>query len=168
MTSKADQIIKALQLQPHIEGGYYRETYRSNEEIEESALDKRYSGGRSVSTCIYFMLTANTFSTMHRVKSDEIYHFYCGSPLELLILRPDGTSETVIIGPDPLAGHHPQFVIQRGWWQGSRVQPPGEFGLIGATVAPGFDFSDFEIGQRDDLIAGWPDAADMITALCNI
>lgn len=161
----AEQIVKSFSLQPHPEGGWYRETYRSEDSIPQQALPERYSGSRSVSTCIYYLLTADTFSTMHLVQSDEIYHFYAGSPLELLLLLPDGTSRVEIIGNDIGAGHHPQFVIHRGWWQGSRVKPGGEYTLIGATVAPGFDFADFSIGRREELLAKWPQAKDHIAQL---
>jgi predicted cupin superfamily sugar epimerase len=165
MAITAKQIIDYLHLQRHMEGGFFRETYRSDETIAEASLNPRYGSGRSVSTCIYFMLTDESFSAMHRVLSDEIYHFYCGSPLELLLLFPDGKSDVVTIGPDLLGGEHPQYVIPRGCWQGSRVKAPGEFSLIGATVAPGFDFADFAIAGRDELLTKYPDRADLITAL---
>lgn len=161
----AAEIIEKLALKPHPEGGYYRETYRADEIIPATALASRYSGARSISTCIYYMLDANTFSTMHRVQSDEVYHFYCGDPLELLLLHPNGKTEVVVVGSDIAAGHHPQFVIPRGVWQGSRVKPGGAFSLIGATVAPGFDFADFEIGTRADLIASYPAEKELISAL---
>jgi predicted cupin superfamily sugar epimerase len=102
---------------------------------------------------------------MHLVQSDEIYHFYAGSPLELLLLLPDGTFRVEIIGNDFAAGQQPQFVIHRGWWQGSRVKPGGDYALIGATVAPGFDFADFAIGKRSELTQKWPGARELITAL---
>lgn len=165
--SATEKIVKQLSLQPHPEGGWYRETYRSEESIPQDSLPERYSASRSISTCIYYLLDATTFSTMHLVQSDEIYHFYSGSPLELLLLLPDGTSRIEIIGNDIAAGHHPQFVIHRGWWQGSRVRPGGEYALIGATVAPGFDFADFAVGSRDELTTRWPDAADMIAELTH-
>jgi uncharacterized protein len=159
------EIVKRLELKPHPEGGYYRETYRSSDTIPVTALASRYNGARSVSTSIYYMLDTNTFSAMHRVKSDEVYHFYSGDPLELLLLYPDGKTEVVIIGSDIAAGHYPQFVIPRDCWQGSRVRPGGSYSLIGATVAPGFDFADFEIGKRADLVAQYPAQSDLISAL---
>jgi predicted cupin superfamily sugar epimerase len=159
------QLIQYLELKPHPEGGFYRETYRCDEEIPLNALAERYSDARSISTAIYYLLTPDMFSTMHLVQTDEIYHFYAGAPLQVLLLLPDGTSRVVIVGPNPLDGHHPQLVIPRGWWQGSRVLAPGEYTLIGATVAPGFDFADFEIGTRAELTAKYPEAADMISAL---
>jgi predicted cupin superfamily sugar epimerase len=161
----AAQIIEQLHLQPHPEGGFFRETYRSDEQIAAEALAERYPAARSISTAIYYMLTADTFSTMHLVQSDEIYHFYAGAPLEVLLLLPDGTYRSVIVGPDPTSGQQPQLVIPHGWWQGSRVFAPGEYSLIGATVAPGFDFADFKIGTQAELSAKWPAAADKIAAL---
>lgn len=165
-TKQADEIIHKLQLKPHPEGGYYRETYRCIEQISSAALNERYGGNpRSISTSIYFLLTAESFSAMHRVQSDEIYHFYCGSPLEMLLLYEDGTHEMLLIGSDPLAGHHPQFTIPRGVWQGSRVVAPGEFSLVGATVAPGFEFQDFELGTRSQLVKQFPAQKLMIETL---
>jgi len=160
-----DQLILTLQLQPHPEGGFYRETYRCSEKLEPSALSDRYVGSRAVSTCIYYMLTRNTFSVMHRVASDEIYHFYSGQALEMLLLYPSGKSEVVIVGSDVAAGQMPQFVIPNGVWQGSRVSGGGEFALVGATVAPGFDFADFEEGSYEQLVGQFPDRADLLRAL---
>lgn len=159
------EIIATLQLQPHPEGGYFREIYRCSETIAKDCLPSRYAGARSVSTSIYYMLTSETFSVMHRVASDEIYHFYSGSPLELLLLHPGGRSEVIMIGPDIRDGQHPQFVIPHGVWQGSRVYAGGSYCLIGATVAPGFDFADFEEGKRADLVNQFPAQSEMITAL---
>lgn len=171
MTSKtmsAAQIIEELQLQPHPEGGFYRETYRCSEQIAAGALHSRYGSARSISTSIYFLLTREVFSAMHRVASDEIYHFYCGSPLEMLLLKPDRTHEIVMIGTDFSAGHRPQFVIPKGVWQGSRVIGPEEFTLVGATVAPGFDFNDFELANREQLLEQFPAQADRINALTRV
>lgn len=160
-----DDLIRELELQPHPEGGYYRETYRSDDKIMKSCLPERYGADRSVSTCIYYMLTADTFSVMHKVESDEIFHHYLGAPLEMLLLHPSGHSEIVIVGPDVSAGQRPQFVIRRGVWQGSRVLGGAAFTLIGATVAPGFDFADFSEGTRAELSAQFPEQAALIGAL---
>lgn len=170
---KVHELIGLLSLSPHPEGGFFRETYRSTEDVPAEALPSRYNAKRSVSTSIYYMLTTDSFSVMHRVASDEIYHFYLGSPLQLLLLFPAGKSKAVIIGPDVAAGHHPQFVIPRGVWQGSRLLPSAasdadSYGLIGATVAPGFDFADFEEGQRASLLSSYPEQSELIRALTRI
>ncbi len=164
-SEQVEQLIQALQLRPHPEGGFFRETYRSTEQLHSNALSDRYVGPRAVSTCIYYMLTRISFSVMHRVASDEIYHFYTGQALEMLLLYPSGKSEVVIIGSDVSAGQVPQFVIPNGVWQGSRVAGAGEFALVGATVAPGFDFADFEEGSYEQLAGQFPERADLLRAL---
>ncbi len=167
----AAEIIEKLHLLPHPEGGFYRETYRCSEQIRADALDVRYGAARSICTSIYFLLTREAFSAMHRVKSDEIYHFYLGSSLEMLLLNPDGTHEIVSIGADIAAGQRPQFVIPKGVWQGSRVVGSPDYPdytLVGATVAPGFEFADFELGERSQLVKEYPDQKKLITALTRV
>ncbi len=161
----AAEVIRMLNLKPHPEGGYYAETYRSAEQLEAGHLPARYSGSRSVSTAIYYLLVPGTCSSMHRIKSDELFHFYLGDPVEMLLLHPDGSGETVILGSDIVSGMLPQVTVPRGVWQGSVLRNGGEFALMGTTVAPGFDFSDFETGSRDTLIGTYPDFAAMITRL---
>src|SRR5688500_2789511 len=118
----AQQIIDRLQLKPHpIEGGYFRETYRSTLSLPAEALPHEYGGERNVSTAIYYLLTPDTFSVIHRVKSDEIFHFYAGDPVEMLQLWPDGSGHTITVGNDPAAGHEPQVVVPAGVWQGCRL-----------------------------------------------
>ena len=163
----AQEIIALLGLQPHPEeGGFFRETYRSPETVPAADLEPGYGGARSHSTAIYYMLTPTTYSAMHKVRSDEVYHFYLGDPIEMLQLAPDGTGRTILIGPDVAAGMYPQLVVPRGVWQGSRLVPGGKhgFALLGATVAPGFDFADYEHGDRAALVAAWPDFKDKIVA----
>jgi predicted cupin superfamily sugar epimerase len=162
----ADEIRKRLKLQPHpAEGGYFMETYRSEHLIAKDALPSGYPDGRSVSTAIYYMLTANSFSAMHRLRGDEIFHFYLGDPVELLQLKADGSGEVVVLGQDIVAGMRPQHVVPAGAWQGSRLVRGGKYALLGTTVAPGFDFQDFEIGDRDELEGEYPQYAEMIRAL---
>jgi predicted cupin superfamily sugar epimerase len=155
----AEAVIARLGLMPHPEeGGYFRETYRSAETIAAAALDPGYGGARAHSTAIYYLLTPGAFSAMHRVKSDEVYHFYLGDPIEMLQLAPGGGGRTLLIGSDLAAGMIPQLVVPRGVWQGSRLVPgPHGFALLGATVAPGFDYADYEHGARALLCAAWPD-----------
>ncbi len=162
----ADQIIERLKLVPlTIEGGYYRETYRAELTVPAGALPNYYVGERTVSTAIYYLLTPNTFSAIHIVKSDEVFHFYAGDAAEMLQLWPDGSAKVVIISNDLAAGHEPQHVVPAGVWQGCRLVRGGEWALMGCTVAPGFDYADFALGDRAQLIVSHPAHADMISAL---
>ncbi len=164
----ADQLIAALQLEPHPqEGGHFRETYRSQEHIRASALPTRYGSARSLGTCIYYLLTPRTFSAMHRLASDEIFHFYLGDPVQMLQLLPDGQGKIVTVGPDIVNGQSPQVIVPRGVWQGSHLLNGGKagFALLGCTVAPGFDYADYEHGKRAELVTGYPTFADLICQL---
>ncbi len=153
----ADQIISLFNLKPHPEeGGYFVETYRSLETIPESALPGRYKGVRNFGTAIYYLLTPATFSAIHRVQSDEIFHFYLGDPVEMLQLWPDGPGKVLILGSDILNGMQPQVIVPRGVWQGARLLKSGKFALLGTTVSPGFEFADYESGSRDELVKSYP------------
>ncbi len=167
-TLGAERIIELLGLQPHeAEGGFFRETWRCAEQLDGPALAGRYEGPRSVGTAIYYMLTSDTVSALHRLQSDEVWHFYLGDPLEQLLLYPDGSGRLVTLGTDLPRGHQLQAVVPHGVWQGTRLLPGGRHGyaLVGATLAPGFDFADFELGDRAALGAAYPDFADRIEAL---
>ncbi len=162
----ADELIRLLQLQPHPrEGGYFRETYRASEGYPAAVLPQRYGGPRSASTAIYYLLTPGTCSALHRLATDEVFHFYLGSPVRMLQLLPDGQGREIVLGPDLLRGQSPQVVVPRGVWQGSLLEPGGAFALLGCTVAPGFDYSDYEGGARAALLARYPAFADLITRL---
>ncbi|QEH33558.1 hypothetical protein OJF2_20600 [Aquisphaera giovannonii] len=164
----ADEIIAALQLEPHpIEGGYFRETYRSAASIEESCLPPGYPAGarRSLGTSIYYLLTPRTFSEMHRLPTEEVFHVYLGGPARMLRLFPDGEGREVVLGPDVLRGQSPQVVVPPGVWQGTRLEPGAEFILLGATMAPGFDYEDYEQGSSSDLAARYPEHAGLIRLL---
>jgi uncharacterized protein len=164
----AQQIIAALELQPHPkEGGFFAESYRSEASIPADALPEGFSGSRSISTAIYYLLTPETFSEMHRLPGDEIFHFYMGDPVEMLQLWPDGTGRVVEIGTDLGAGQRPQVVAPGGVWQGSRLKPGGSFALMGTTVAPGFDYHDYETGQRASLARQYPQYEQMIQDLAR-
>ena len=155
-----------LGLTPHpVEGGYFAETYRSADQIPAAALPSHYGGARAASTAIYYLLTLDTFSAMHRLTSDEIFHFYLGDPVEMLQLRPDGSHEVVVIGPDLEAGQRPQVVVPRHIWQGARLIPGGRYALLGTTVAPGFDYADYETAPLPTLLATHPTAKSLILAL---
>jgi predicted cupin superfamily sugar epimerase len=160
----ADALIRHLGLQPHPkEGGFFRETYRAAESF--STLPPRYHGPRSASTAIYYLLTPNTFSALHRLQTDEIFHFYLGDPIRMLQLDADGQGRTIVLGPDVLHGQQLQVLAPRGVWQGSCLEPGGAFALLGCTVAPGFEYVDYETGSRQALLAQYPDFADMIRRL---
>ncbi len=162
----AEEIIAALGLQPHpLEGGYFRETYRSDDLHPSHALPSRYGRDRSAGTAIYYLLTPDSYSAMHRLRTDEIFHFYLGDPVEMLQLLPDGSGRIITLGTDVLAGHQPQVVVPRGVWQGSLLVPGGRFALLGATVAPGFDYDDYEHGQRVSLLNQFPSFAERIPRL---
>ncbi|MBW3660859.1 MAG: cupin domain-containing protein [Gemmatimonadetes bacterium] len=164
----ADELIRRLGLEPLPgEGGHYRESYRADETFAAAALPGRYGGDRAFGTAIYYLLTsaADSFSAIHRLPTDELYHFYLGDPVELVLLRDDASGEVVTLGPDVLGGQRVQQVVPRGVWQGSSLAAGGEWALLGTTMAPGFEFSDYEPGEREALTAGWPDQAGRIRAL---
>jgi len=159
--------IQKLNLQKHPEGGYYRETYRSNEMIKKDCLPNRYNGDRSLYTSIYFLLTGNEFSALHRIKSDEIWHFYYGSSVTLYRIDPDGMLFKTKIGDDLENGELFQTYIKAGHWFGAKVSDPSAFTLLGCTVAPGFDFADFELGTRKDLVKAYPRHREIIDQLTH-
>ena len=162
----AEEIVRALGLEPHArEGGCFAETYRADETIAAAALPARYGGERRISTAIYYLLTPEGFSAIHRLRSDEVYHFYAGDPVELLQLRADGTGEVIILGTDLARGMRPQAVVPGGSWQGSRLADNGRFALMGTTMAPGFDSADFEAGERAALVRAYPAFGGLIRVL---
>jgi predicted cupin superfamily sugar epimerase len=164
--AEVNTIIAALGLVPHPkEGGYFRETYRAAEMLAPPALGGRYAGARAVSTAIYYLLTPTTFSALHRLAGDEVFHFYAGDPVEQLRLFPDGRGEVVTIGNNLSSGMRPQTVVPRGVWQGARLVPGGRYALLGCTVAPGFDYADYEHGGRHALSAAFPAFAGQIATL---
>lgn len=161
-----EQLKSVLKLKPlSFEGGYYAETYRSEQIIPAEVLPSRYHGPRSVATAIYYLLEPGTFSEIHRVSSDEIFHFYMGDPVEMVQLWPDGSHKTVVIGTDLDRGMMPQVVVPHGVWQGSRLVAGGKMALLGCTVSPGFDYADYESGHREALMQDYPDARELIAAL---
>ncbi len=164
----AQEIIRALGLVPHpIEGGFFRETYRSTAVVPSELLPDEYRvrSVRSMGTAIYYMLTRETFSEMHRVPTEEVFHVYLGGPARMLQLFPDGHALEIVLGTDVLAGERPQVVVPAGVWQGTCLEPGVAFALLGATMAPGFDYADYEQGKRTELIALYPDHAEQIAHL---
>ena len=176
----AEQIIQLLRLERHPEeGGYFRETYRSRGAIDVSQLPPAYRAAaptRSLGTAIYYLITPQSFSALHRLPGDEIFHHYLGDAVEMLMLHDGGHGEIVRIGSDLAAGESPQVVVPGGTWQGSRLARLGGgggggaaasvgFALLGCTMAPGFDYADYAHGRRDDLIEQFPAHADHIRRL---
>jgi len=161
----AEEVIRLLGLQPHpVEGGFFRETWRSTELIPASAL-RRHGATRSAGTAIYYLLTPLTYSALHRLPGDEVFHFYVGDPVRMLQLWPDGSACEIVLGTDLRKGHLPQTVVAAGVWQGSLLEPGGTFALLGATMAPGFDYADYEEGKREPLMAAHPGAHELIRLL---
>jgi uncharacterized protein len=158
----ANTLIKIFDLKEHPEGGYFKESYRSSEIISRQALPPRYKGGRCFSTSIYFLLPVGSISRFHRIASDEVWHFYMGGPLELLQIPPDGKMEKVILGQDIAAGQKFQHVVPAGCWFGARPSMDSAYSFVGCTVAPGFDFADFELANPEDLSRRHPDLKEEI------
>lgn len=161
-------LIDQLGLQPHPEGGYFKETYRSEGSIPAQGLPEEYSGSRSFSTCIYFLLTSEAFSAFHRVRQDEAWHFYLGSPIKIHAIDPQGNYTETLIGSDFSKFQVPQYVVPGGHWFGAEVVESNSFSLVGCTVAPGFDFADFELAGRAELLARFPQHEAIIEALTRI
>ncbi|MGB6975332.1 MAG: cupin domain-containing protein [Terracidiphilus sp.] len=156
----ADEIKALLGLEPHpVEGGFFRRTYTS------SAAINLARGIRPAGTAIYYLLEPGSFSEMHVLTSDEIFHFYLGDPVEMLQLLPGGGSAVFTLGPNLAAGQHVQLLVPAGVWQGTRLVGEGKVALLGCTVTPGFDFADYRSAPADELIAKWPDQTDCIRAL---
>lgn len=153
---RPEELIRTLRLAPHPERGWFAETYRS----------PLVSGGRNASTAIYFLLSAAQPGTyLHRLKSDELFHLYEGGPLDVLLLAPDGTHATPVLGLDLACGERPQIVIPAGTWFAAELREGASHCLFGCTVAPGFDFADFELAEGPELAARWPAASDRIRRL---
>jgi uncharacterized protein len=160
----AEEVIKKLNLQPlDGEGGYYKQTYKSDEPVLRPAeMEVQSASSRQLSTAIYYMVVPGNFSALHRLTSVEIFHFYAGDPVEMLQIDPQGKATKFILGPDILRGQTPQVVVPRGSWQGTRLRDGGKWALMGTTVSPGFEYEDFELGAREDLIKAFPQHRDDI------
>ena len=156
----AEEMKTLLRLEPHpVEGGWYRRTYTSEGNVE---LPR---GMRAQGTAIYYLLEEGTFDEMHMITSDEIFHFYLGDPVEMLLLYPSGSSAVFTLGPDLAAGQRPQILVPAGVWQGERLMEGGKLALFGCTVTPGFDFADYQSGSYAELAASWPADAERIRKL---
>lgn len=155
------ELVKAYALEAHPEGGFYRESYRS------AGSTPAFGGVRSQSTAIYFLLPAGAKSRLHRIKSDELWHFYLGGPMTVVQIAPAGEVTSVVLGRDFAAGQRLQHAVPAGHWFGAFPNPGTEFSFVGCTVAPGFDFADFELARRADLLAEFPSARAAIELLTH-
>jgi len=160
--------VQQLGMQAHPEGGYFKEVYRSAVTVPRQGLPQYFAGTRPVCTSIYFMLVGQQFSAMHRFKSDEIWHFYAGTALTIYVLHTNGTVQELALGNNPDAGESLQVVVPAGLWFGAKVNNPNGYTLAGCTVAPGFDFNDFELANRHALIKAYPQHQDLIISLTRI
>ena len=157
----AQELISNLGLVKHPEGGWFRETYRSAETVPAQAVPERFDGSRVFSTAIYFLLEEGDISALHRIKSDEMWHFYAGSPLLIHVIFPDGRYQALRLGPDQAAGERYQAVVPAACWFGAELTGK-QFALAGCTVSPGFDFADFEMADRQQLTDCYPQHGELI------
>ena len=164
----AHEIIESLGLQPlPVEGGYYTVTHRSTEVLSSEGLPTRYQNDRSISGAIYYLATVTQFSAMHKLLTDELYYYHLGDPLQILMLGPDGNGMVKLLGVDLADGQQPQLLVPRNWWQGSRPLPGGTFGftLISTSMAPAYEASDTEFGNKERLMSQYPEYAETIASL---
>ncbi len=151
----ADEVKELLGLVPHPrEGGWFVRTWESGERVRFP--EGRYAGKRWTGTAIYYLLEPGTFSEMHRLRSDEMFHHYMGDAVEQLQLEGDGSGRVVVMGADLAAGQRPQVAVRRGVWQGARLVEGGRWALLGCTVVPGFEYEDYQAGVREELVGRWP------------
>ncbi|HCL07093.1 MAG TPA: hypothetical protein DHW64_14605 [Chitinophagaceae bacterium] len=165
MHHTVQELIEQYALLPHPEGGYYKETYRSSEIISKETLPDRFAGERYYSSAIYFLLEQGNFSAFHRIQSDECWHFYAGDTLWVHMISPDGQFTTVHLGNKP--GTVYQYVVPAGYWFASETAPGGSFSFVGCTVAPAFDFTDFELADGNLLSQQFPQHGKLIQRLCR-
>ncbi len=161
------ELIEKFNLLPHPEGGFYKETYHSEESISKEALPARFTSDRNFSTAIYFLLEQGNFSTFHRIQSDECWHFYAGQTLHVHVIHPDGKYELLKLGNDIVNGKTFQAIVPAGCWFASETAPGGEFSFVGCTVSPGFDFADFELAKGEELSKQFPKHGELIKRLCR-
>jgi len=162
-----EDLVKKYEMFPHPEGGWYKETYRSEEQINGNALPERFSENHSISTAIYFLMEKGNFSAFHKIKSDECWHFYAGQTLLIYVLDNAGNLEIVKLGNNIEKGECFQYVVPANYWFASRPADETEFSFVGCTVAPGFDFADFELAVADDLSLLFPEHKSIIDSLCR-
>lgn len=149
MIKSAEYWIENLQLEKHPEGGWFREVYQSGEMISKHALPEGFSGDRSVSTSIYYLLEGEDFSAFHRIKSDELWHFYTGNSSIEIISIEEGKTKQQFLGDNPGQNHYFQIVVPKNTWFAARLINKNGFALAGCTVSPGFHFDDFEMANQE-------------------
>lgn len=162
LANQVNAYISVLELHPHPEGGFYKETYRSDDTTATP------HGERNLSTAIYFLLEKGNFSAFHRIKSEEVWHFYDGDPLSVYVIHGNGTLQEIKLGLDLGKGQTPQAVVPANCWFASMVAEGGSFSLVGCTVAPGFDFRDFEMAKRTELVTDFPQHLEIISKLTRL
>jgi len=165
MQNRIKELVTKLDLRKHVEGGFYKETYRSSGIIKKGSTNEGFNGDRSYCTGIFFLLTSDNFSAFHRIKQDEMWHFYEGSPLTVHMIDEDGKYSFQRLGLDLNGGELPQFTVPKNTWFASEVENPNTYCLAGCTVSPGFDFEDFELGERKDLINSYSEFKEVIHRL---
>lgn len=163
-----ETLVKELNLLPHPEGGFYKETYRSERKIAQSCLSPDFKGERNMATGIYFLIEKGNFSALHKIKSDETWHFYYGDALEVIEINEQGILTITQIGSNILKGETFQYTVKANTWFGSRVSGNGNFSLVGCTVYPGFDFNDFELANRQNLTQLFPQHSQLISELTRV
>lgn len=160
---RSKELIEKLGLEPHPEGGYYKQVYKSPESIKEEYLPQRFGGERVYSTAIYFLLDRSTFSALHIINQDEIWHHYEGAPLEIVMINEEQEAKRVILGKDLEAGQKPMIVVPYGVYFGARpIEDEEDYSFVGCTVAPGFEFDDFILPAREELLRQYPHHSDII------
>ena len=162
-----NQLIEQYNLLPHPEGGWYKETYRSNASIDGALVSESISGTRSIATVIYFLLSAGNFSAFHRIKSDECWHFYAGETLEIFVLDDAGALTITRLGNNIDRGDCYQYLVPANHWFASRPASGSSFCFVGCTVSPGFDFADFEMADAATLLKQYPKHRILIEELCR-
>ena len=165
MHPEAARWVRILGLTPHPEGGFFKETYRAGEGIASAHLPARFGGDRAFATAIYFLLEGRQVSRLHRIRSDEVWHYHAGGPLVVHAIAPDGARTAAALGLDVEAGQTPQHVVPAGHWFGATLETGADYALVSCTVAPGFDFAELELAHRDALLARYPQHAALIERL---
>jgi predicted cupin superfamily sugar epimerase len=165
--SIVNTLIQRYGLEPHPEGGWYKQTYKSNEQIATEALPKRFGANRVFSTAIYFLLEKENFSAFHRIKSDECWHFYAGDPLLIYIIEQSGELRVISLGSDHEKGQTFQYIVPANCWFASRPAPESKYCFVGCTVSPGFEFDDFELADASALSTIYPQHKPIIIELCR-
>ena len=162
MTKDAAYWIRKLELKPHPEGGYFHRTYKADLVLRQESLPPNFTGPHPAATAIYFLLEAENFSAFHRLRSDELWHFYLGGALLVHVIEADGRYFEIQLGSDPEAGEVFRAAVKAGCWFASQVKDGKSFALVGCTVAPGFDFEDFELARREQLVKSYPQHRELI------